>query len=39
MYFSSSGTHTIRMQIREDGCSIDQIVISPGRFLNTPLAR
>jgi phosphatidylserine/phosphatidylglycerophosphate/cardiolipin synthase-like enzyme len=33
LYFASSGTHTIRVQIREDGLSVDQIVLSRGPFL------
>jgi hypothetical protein len=35
LYFTGSGTHTIRIQVREDGLSIDQIVLSPGTYLNT----
>ena len=31
--FSSTGTHTIRVQVREDGFSIDQIVLSPQTYL------
>jgi len=34
IYFQSTGTHTIRVQDREDGMSIDQIVLSPGTYLN-----
>jgi hypothetical protein len=34
IYFETSGTQTIRIQVREDGFSIDQIVLSPGTFLN-----
>ena len=34
VYFADSGTHTIRVQVREDGFSIDQIVLSPDTFLN-----
>ena len=34
VYFASSGTQTIRVQVREDGFSIDQIVLSPDTFLN-----
>jgi hypothetical protein len=34
VYFAHSGTHTIRVQPREDGLAIDQIVLSPARFLN-----
>ena len=35
IYFSASGTQTIRVQVREDGFSIDQIVLSPDTFLNS----
>jgi subtilisin family serine protease len=31
--FSSSGTHTMRVQTREDGVEIDQIVLSPSTYL------
>jgi regulation of enolase protein 1 (concanavalin A-like superfamily) len=34
VYFENSGTHTVRIQKREDGLSIDQIVLSRGPFLN-----
>ena len=34
IFFQSTGTHTIRVQAREDGVSIDQIVLSPGTYLN-----
>jgi endonuclease/exonuclease/phosphatase family metal-dependent hydrolase len=34
IYFQSSGTHTIRVQTREDGLSIDQIVLSPQTYLS-----
>ena len=33
--FQSSGTHTIRIQVREDGLSIDQIVLSSQTYLNS----
>jgi hypothetical protein len=33
IYFATSGTHTLRIQQREDGVNIDQIVLSPDRFL------
>jgi hypothetical protein len=33
--FASSGTHTLRIQVREDGVEFDQIVLSPGTYLNT----
>ena len=32
IYFQSSGTQTIRVQVREDGLSIDQIVLSPSLY-------
>jgi hypothetical protein len=36
VYFSTSGTHTLRMQTREDGVSVDQIVISADVHLQAP---
>ena len=33
--FSGSGTHTIRVQTREDGVQIDQIVLSPATYLSS----
>jgi hypothetical protein len=36
MYFAKSGPQTIRVLRREDGISIDQIVLSAGRYLNAP---
>ena len=36
VYFESDGTHTIRIQTREDGLSIDHIVLSPVRYRNWP---
>jgi hypothetical protein len=35
IYFSTSGTQTIRVQVREDGFSIDQIVLSPDTYLSS----
>ncbi len=35
VYFAQSGAHTLRVQVREDGLSIDQIILSAGTFLNT----
>jgi PKD repeat protein len=35
LYFAATGTHTLRVQVREDGLSIDQIVLSPSTYLNT----
>jgi hypothetical protein len=32
--FASSGSHTIRIQVREDGVEFDQIVLSPSTYLN-----
>ena len=35
--FASSGSHTIRVQTREDGAQIDQLVLSPSNYLfNSP---
>jgi hypothetical protein len=33
--FAASGPQTLRIQVREDGLSIDQIVLSPGTYLST----
>ena len=35
IYFQTTGNHTIRVQLREDGLSIDQIVLSPQTYLST----
>jgi hypothetical protein len=35
VYFASTGTHTLRVQVREDGLSIDQIVLSPTTYFTT----
>ena len=32
--FATSGTHTLRIQVREDGVQVDQIVLSPTTNLN-----
>jgi acid phosphatase len=32
--FASSGAHTLRIQVREDGVQFDQIVLSPSTYLN-----
>ena len=34
--FASSGTHTMRVQVREDGVEFDQIVLSPSQFASSP---
>ena len=34
IYFATSGPQTIRVQVREDGVGIDQVVLSPGTYLN-----
>ncbi|HET9707006.1 MAG TPA: hypothetical protein VFP39_01750, partial [Gemmatimonadales bacterium] len=34
--FATSGTHTLRIQIREDGVQLDQIVLSSTTYLTTP---
>jgi exonuclease III len=36
VYFASTGTQTIRVQQREDGITIDQILLSPEMYLSTP---
>ena len=35
IYFATSGPQTLRIQTREDGLSIDQIVLSPGTYLTS----
>ena len=35
LYFATTGRQTLRIQPREDGLSIDQIVISPSKYLST----
>jgi hypothetical protein len=35
VWFPSAGRHTIRVQVREDGAEIDQIVISPSQYVTT----
>src|SRR3989442_6125049 len=35
VFFKATGSHTIRVQVREDGLSIDQIVLSPIPYLAT----
>jgi Big-like domain-containing protein/calcineurin-like phosphoesterase family protein/purple acid phosphatase-like protein len=34
--FTASGPHTIRIQTREDGVDVDQIVLSPSTFFGSP---
>jgi hypothetical protein len=36
IYFAAAGTHTLRIQQREDGPIVDQIVLSPSNYLSTP---
>jgi len=36
VWFNASGPQTLRIQIREDGVSIDQIILSPARFVTDP---
>jgi HKD family nuclease len=36
IFFATSGQHTIRVQQREDGAIVDQIVLSPTTYLNSP---
>ncbi|PYV73980.1 MAG: hypothetical protein DMG96_21580 [Acidobacteria bacterium] len=33
--FKNTGSHTIRIQVRQDGLSIDQIVLSPQTYIST----
>jgi glucosylceramidase len=33
--FASTGTHTMRVQVREDGAHVDQIVLSPATYLSS----
>jgi endonuclease/exonuclease/phosphatase family metal-dependent hydrolase len=35
IYFATTGTHRIRVQVREDGLSLDQIVLSPVQYRST----
>lgn len=35
IYFAQSGAQTLRVQVKEDGFSIDQIVLSAGQYLRT----
>jgi phospholipase D-like protein len=35
IYFATTGTHTVRIQQREDGAIVDQIILSPGTYLTT----
>jgi hypothetical protein len=39
VYFATTGTHRVRVQTREDGYGIDQIVLSPARYLSTAPGR
>jgi hypothetical protein len=34
VWFPTGGSHRMRVQVREDGVEIDQIVISPSQFVN-----
>lgn len=33
--FPTTGSHTLRIQVREDGVQFDQVVLSPGQYLST----
>ena len=35
VWFQTTGAQTIRIQVREDGADIDQIVISPSKYVNS----
>jgi hypothetical protein len=34
--FPAGGTQTLRIQVREDGVQLDQIVLSPSKYLSSP---
>jgi hypothetical protein len=34
--FAASGSHTLRIQVREDGVQFDQIVMSPSQYRDAP---
>jgi hypothetical protein len=34
--FATTGLHTVRVQVREDGVEFDQIVLSPSTYRSTP---
>jgi len=36
IYFATTGTHTIRVQQRNDGAVVDQIVLSPDTYIRVP---
>jgi hypothetical protein len=36
IYFATSGSHVVRVQQREDGAIIDQIVLSPSMYISLP---
>jgi len=35
IWFATSGPQTIRVQAREDGVAIDQIILSPQRYVDS----
>jgi hypothetical protein len=35
VWFQTTGTQKIRIQVREDGTDIDQIILSPSKYLNS----
>ena len=39
VYFATTGTQTMRVQTREDGLSVDQIVLSPSTYLSAAPSR
>ncbi len=36
IYFATTGTHTIRVQTREDGLAVDRILLSPTTYMSSP---
>jgi hypothetical protein len=39
IFFQTTGSQRLRIQSREDGLSIDQIVLSPAQYLSARRAR
>ena len=35
VYFATTGTQTVRVQLREDGINLDQIVLSPQQYISS----
>jgi len=39
VFFRTTGTQRLRIQVREDGLALDQIVLSPQRYLSASPGR